>query len=266
MDRRRWVVGSLSLLAGPLVTAAQSRVQVARIGILTATKPEASNVWEGFFQGLRDLGYVEGQNVVIEVRHFGDTIDRLPALAAELVRLPVDVIVTGAAPEPEAAKSAASTIPIVTAVHLDPVGSGLVASLGRPGGNVTGLTIVAPEIRGKQLQLLKEDAAPRQHGGPFGSDLSIPRAVVDTAGGCGAVPERATSPRGGARSGRTHRRSLGRDAEAGRRSPRPRGRAVYAPSGADRGVGRQEPAAGDGSSQGVRGGRRPHDVWGQSPR
>src|SRR5262245_61727496 len=156
MDRRRWLVGSLGFLAAPVVTQAQPPVRVARIGILTAAKPEASNVWGGFFQGLRDLGYVEGQNVIVEVRHFDDAIDRLPALAAELVRLPVDVIVTGAAPEPEAAKSATLTVPIVTAVHLDPVGSGLVASLRRPGGNVTGLTIVAPEIRGKQLQLLKE--------------------------------------------------------------------------------------------------------------
>jgi putative ABC transport system substrate-binding protein len=131
-------------------------VQVFRIGILTATRPEASHIWAGFFQGLRELGYVEGQNVIIERRYFGDTVEQLPSLAAELVRLPVDVIVTGAAPEPEAAKRATSTIPIVTAAHLDPVGSGLVASFARPGGNVTGLSQETPELRGKQLQLLKE--------------------------------------------------------------------------------------------------------------
>jgi ABC-type uncharacterized transport system substrate-binding protein len=105
---------------------------------------------------LRDLGYVEGQNIVIEGRWYGDRIDRLPALAAELVRLPVDVIVAGTAPSPESAKRATSTIPIVMANHPDPVGSGLVASLARPGGNVTGLSAVGPELNRKQLQLLTE--------------------------------------------------------------------------------------------------------------
>jgi putative ABC transport system substrate-binding protein len=110
---------------------------------------------------LRELGYVEGQNVFIEGRYYGDQLDRLPALAAELVRLPVDVIVAGAAPAPEAAREATSTIPIVMAgLHPDPVGSGLVASLARPGGNVTGLAAEASELRAKQLQLLKE-AVPR---------------------------------------------------------------------------------------------------------
>jgi putative ABC transport system substrate-binding protein len=104
---------------------------------------------------LRDLGYVEGQNVVIEGRWYGDRPERLPALVAELVRLQVDVIVAGTAPSPEAAKRATSTIPIVMANHPDPVASGLVASLARPGGNVTGLSSVAPELSGKQLQLLK---------------------------------------------------------------------------------------------------------------
>jgi putative tryptophan/tyrosine transport system substrate-binding protein len=156
MDRRTWLVGSLSLLAAPQVTRAQPPVKVFRIGILTATNPEASQIWAGFFDGLRELGYVEGQNVVIERRYFGDSVEQLPALAGEMVRLQIDVIVTGAAPEPEAARRATSTIPIVTAAHLDPVGSGLVASLARPGGNVTGLSQAAPELRGKQLQLLKE--------------------------------------------------------------------------------------------------------------
>jgi putative ABC transport system substrate-binding protein len=106
---------------------------------------------------LRELGYVDGQNVVIEGRYYGDRVDRLPAFAAELVRLPVDVIVTGAVPAPEAAKAATSTIPIVMAGgHPDPVKSGLVNSLARPGGNVTGLAGAGREFRGKQLQLLKE--------------------------------------------------------------------------------------------------------------
>ena len=159
MDRRTWLLGSLSLLAAPLVVEAQPPAKVFRLGLLggsSPTSPEAAHVWGGFFQGLRELGYVEGQNVIIEGRYYGDRIERLPALAAELVRLQVDVIVAGAAPAPEAAKRATSTIPIVMANHTDPLGSGLVASLAKPAGNVTGLSIVSPELRGKQLQLLKE--------------------------------------------------------------------------------------------------------------
>lgn len=110
----------------------------------------------GFFQGLSELGYVEGQNIVIEGRYYGDRVEQSPALAAELVRLQVDVIVVGTVPAPEVAKRATSTIPIVMANHMDPVGSGLVASLARPAGNITGLSLLTPELRGKQIQLLKE--------------------------------------------------------------------------------------------------------------
>jgi putative ABC transport system substrate-binding protein len=159
MDRRTWLAGSLSLLVAPLVTEAQPAAKVSRIGILAAsspTSPEVWRVWEGFFQGLRDLGYVEGQNLVIEGRYYGDHTERLPALAAELVRLQVHVIVTGTPPAPETAKRATATIPIVLTNHGDPVGSGLVASLAKPGGNVTGLSMSSPELRGKQLQLLTE--------------------------------------------------------------------------------------------------------------
>src|SRR5712692_5674983 len=106
----------------------------------------SSRIWEGFFQGLRELGYVEGRNILIEGRFYGERTERLPALAAELVRLNVDVIVAQGPPAPEAAQRATSTIPIVMTVHQDPVGSGLVASLARPGGNVTGLSVLAPEL------------------------------------------------------------------------------------------------------------------------
>jgi putative ABC transport system substrate-binding protein len=134
---------------------------VSRIGILGGTSPEVSPVLRAFLERLRELGYVEGRNVVIEGRYYGDRIDRLPELAAELVRLPVDVIVAGAPPAPEAARGATSTIPIVMAGgHPDPVGSGLVASLARPGGNVTGMSVETSALRGKQLQMLKE-AVPR---------------------------------------------------------------------------------------------------------
>jgi putative ABC transport system substrate-binding protein len=146
MDRRTWLDELLQL-----PHRAAGRGAVASEG-----SPEAARVWAGLFEGLRELGYVEGQNMVIEGRYYGDSIERLPALAAELVRLRVDVIVVGAPPAPEAAKAATSTIPIVMANHNDPVGSGLVASLARPAGNVTGLSLITPELRGKQLQLLTE--------------------------------------------------------------------------------------------------------------
>jgi putative ABC transport system substrate-binding protein len=111
---------------------------------------------EGFRQGLRDLGYVEGKNIVIEWRFAEGKRDRLPALATELVHLKVDVIVTAGPLVTRAVKQATSTIPIVLTQDPDPVGNGFVASLARPGGNITGLSRFAPELTGKQLELLKE--------------------------------------------------------------------------------------------------------------
>jgi putative tryptophan/tyrosine transport system substrate-binding protein len=159
MDRRTWFVGSLGLLVAPLAAEAQAPPKTFRIGLLASSSPnspEASHVWDGFFEGLRNLGYVEGRNVVIEGRFYGDNTEQLPALAAELVKLQVDVIVTGTTPAPEMAKRATSAIPIVLANHPDPVRSGLATSLAKPGGNVTGLSLVHMELHGKQLQLLKE--------------------------------------------------------------------------------------------------------------
>jgi putative ABC transport system substrate-binding protein len=111
---------------------------------------------EFFRQGLRELGYVEGQHIEFEVRTAEGDYRRLPALAAELVRLPVDVIVTETVPSAEAAQQATATIPIVMATIVDPVATGVVASLARPGGNVTGLSMMAPVLAAKQLELLKE--------------------------------------------------------------------------------------------------------------
>jgi putative ABC transport system substrate-binding protein len=111
---------------------------------------------EVFRQGLRELGYVEGRNLTIEYRWAAGKEERLPELAAELVRLKVDIIVASATPTIVAAKRATSTIPIVMAAVGDPVGSGLVASLARPGGNVTGLTLMSTELAGKRLQLVRE--------------------------------------------------------------------------------------------------------------
>src|SRR5215467_2518828 len=160
MDRRAFitVVGG-SILVAPLVGEAQQAEKLYQIGLLGGSPPNSRGgrrAWEGFFQGLRELGYVEGQNILVEGRWYGERTDRLPALAGELVQLKVDVIVAGAAPAPEAARCATSTIPIVMANHNDPVGSGLVASLARPERNVTGMSTLSPELIGKRLQLLKE--------------------------------------------------------------------------------------------------------------
>ena len=142
---------------GGVVAGAQQSTKIPLIGRLGASSPSASSARnEAFRQGLRALGYVAGKNIVIEWRYAEGKLERLPALAAELVGLKVDVIVTGG-PEPtRAAKEATSTIPIVMAQDTDPVGNGFVASLARPGGNITGLSTLSPEISGKQLELLKE--------------------------------------------------------------------------------------------------------------
>jgi len=161
VSTRRAFIGTLAggLLAAPLAAEAQAPVKVPRIGYLSALSPtDNTDILEAFRQGLHELGYVEGQTIAIEYRFAEGRPERLPALAAELVRLKVDVIVTGPPPAPEAAKQATSTIPIVFAVAGDPVALGLVASVARPGGNITGLSSIAPEVVGKQLELLKEVA------------------------------------------------------------------------------------------------------------
>jgi ABC-type uncharacterized transport system substrate-binding protein len=151
-----WILATI-LLATVSLAAAQQPAKVPRIGYLIATSPSlnAARI-EAFRQGLRELGYVEGKSIVIEYRYAEGKLDRIPALAAELVRLKVDVIVTAGPSDTKAAKEATSTIPIVMMFDNDPIGSGFVASLARPGGNITGLSTLAPELSGKQLELLKE--------------------------------------------------------------------------------------------------------------
>ena len=145
------------LLALSVPTEAQQPRKIPRIGYLAAVSPSAISARiEAFRQGLRELGYVEGKNIVIEWRSTEGKPDRLPALAAELVRLKVDVIVSAGPTSTRSAKEATSMIPIVMAWDNDPVANGFVASLARPGGNITGLSTLSPEISGKQLQLLKE--------------------------------------------------------------------------------------------------------------
>jgi putative ABC transport system substrate-binding protein len=138
---------------------AQQPATVPRIGFLIASSPSAmAPRLEAFWQGLRELGYVEGKTIILERRYGDGKADRLPALAAELTRLKVAVIVTSGPTATRPAKAATSTIPIVMAFDDDPVGSGFVATLARPGGNITGLSTLAPEISGKRLELLKETA------------------------------------------------------------------------------------------------------------
>ncbi len=147
----------LGLLAGPLPAEAQQSGKVYRIGFLGNSSPSADSIRiEAFRKGLHELRYVEGKNIVIEFRYAEGKLDRLPNLAAELVHLKVDVIVARATRAAKAAKNATRTIPIVMAMVADPVRSGIIASLARPGGNITGLTTIMPELTGKQLELLRE--------------------------------------------------------------------------------------------------------------
>jgi putative ABC transport system substrate-binding protein len=145
----------LSLLAVPLEADAQPVGKVWRIGVLLASPPPV-NVFEAFWQRLRELGYVEGQNIAVEYRWGHGQVEALPALAAELVRLHVDLLVAGGSPASLAARDATQTIPIVFAGVADPVGVGLVASLARPGGNITGHSTQNAELGPKRLELLRE--------------------------------------------------------------------------------------------------------------
>src|SRR6266542_4390519 len=145
------------LLAVAGIAEPQQLTKIPRIGFLGATSPAALAARvQAFRQGLHELGYVEGKNIVLEYRWAEGRNERLPDLAAELVRLKVDVIVTAGPMDNRAAKEATNTIPIVMAQDNDPVGNRLVASLGRPGGNITGLATLTPELSGKRLEILKE--------------------------------------------------------------------------------------------------------------
>jgi len=149
-------LGSL-LLALSLPAGAQQQGKVPQVGCLDqGSRAARAHLWEAFRQGLRGLGYVEGQNITIKCRWAEGRTKRLPELAAELIRLEVDVIVTAGSPATEVARKGTTTIPIVMANVGDPVGFGFVASLARPGGNVTGLSTTSVDITGKRLELLKE--------------------------------------------------------------------------------------------------------------
>jgi putative ABC transport system substrate-binding protein len=159
MDRRRVLFGlTLGILATPLAAEAEQPTKIPRVGVLRPGDPPPGDLGhrEAFEGGLRDLGWTPGSNIVIEYRYAEGKPERLPELAAELARLPVDVIVASAPVGIRAAQQATRTIPIVISTSPDPVGEGLVANLARPGGNTTGLTLDARELAGKQLELLKE--------------------------------------------------------------------------------------------------------------
>ena len=160
LGRRMFIGGVVGgLLTAPLAAEAQQAQQaakIARIGYLATNRAANPHLPEAFRQGLRDLGYVEGRNLVIEYRDAEGKLERLPALAAEVVALNVDVILAPGTPQTLAAKQATKTLPIVFAIAADPITDGLVTSLGRPGGNATGLSFLAPELVGKRLELLKQ--------------------------------------------------------------------------------------------------------------
>ena len=176
MNRRETIIALVALGSVSLAVQAQRATRVPRIGYLSSNLTGSPNMTEGFRQGLRDLGYVEGRNVAIEIRDADGKLERLPVLAAELVALKVDVILTaGGTRAALAAKQATTTVPIVFGVVGDPIAEGLVTSLAHPSGNITGMTfLVGPEIAGKQLQILREVAP--------AASLSEKRSSIPRAG------------------------------------------------------------------------------------
>jgi len=186
-SRRQFLQGSLALVAvgvlsgcGSLPFAGQRPAKVPRVGYLALGSPTSSARYEGVLrQGLRELGYVEGQNMTLDPRYAEDRYDRLPTLAAELLRLDVDLFITeGIAAR--AARDATSTIPIVMATVGDPIGSGLVASLARPGGNVTGFVLTSPGLSAKRLDLLKEAFPGLSRVAALWDPSSAPASLSDT--------------------------------------------------------------------------------------
>jgi len=173
-----WQLATLLLTTAPLAEA-QQPAKIPRIGNLFGASPSSyATRTEAFRQGLRALGYVEGKNIFIEYRYAEGKLDRLPALAAELVRLKVDIIVTAGPLPTRAAKEATTSIPIVMTNDPDPVGTGFVASLARPGGNITGLTTLAPELSGKRLEILKETVPRLSRVAVFGTSTRPEHAQV----------------------------------------------------------------------------------------
>ncbi len=189
ISRRAFVAGLGAVLATPLAAEAQLPAKVYRIGFVSPGAP--ATFIEGFRRGLQDLGYREGENIVVDYRSAEGRFDRLPDLAAELVHSRVDVIVAVVTQASLAAQKATGEIPVVIVGVADPVGVGLVHSLARPGGNITGTSSMAAEIVGKQLEMLKQ-TTPKQQ--------SLPSTPTERDEGCGTSEGCADSPVGSPQS------------------------------------------------------------------
>jgi putative ABC transport system substrate-binding protein len=167
------------MLAVAVMVEAQQPKKVPRIGYLSVGYYSSQKAFiEALWEGLRDLGYVEGKNINLESRYAEGKLQRLPGLASELVGLKVNVIITGGPAATQSAKEATSTIPIVTAQDIDPVGLGFVATLAKPGGNITGLATLSPEMSGKQVGILKEIIPKLSRVAVIGTSISPGNAQV----------------------------------------------------------------------------------------
>ena len=186
-----FVIINAALMGFPVSAQAQQQTKLSRIGLLSPVAPPPVGSPTPFDRQLRQLGYVEGQNIAIERRYANGQMNRLPALAADLARLSVDVIVAGSFPAALAAKEATTTIPIVVFGAGHPVATGLVASFARPGGNITGVSAQEAELSGKRLELLKEvfpklaRSAVLWNGARSGHDAKVSRAGVSGSGVAG---------------------------------------------------------------------------------
>src|SRR5262245_9806646 len=178
MRRREFISLSASAAVSPLLAQAQQSGRLPTIGFLGSSTASAWSDWTAaFVQGMRERGWIEGRTITIDYRWADGSIDRYGVIAAEFVRLKADVIVTVGSAVP-AARQATSAIPIVFAVATDPIGGGLVASLGRPGGNVTGLSVQSPDLVGKRVELLRE-VLPGVHGLAIMVNVAYPAAVLE---------------------------------------------------------------------------------------
>jgi len=200
IPRRAFTLTLLTGLTSPRMLHAQSAKGVARIGFLAPGGPGIDS-WgasvETFRQALRELGWVDGQNLVIDVRYAEGRYDRLPDLAAELVALKPDVIFAGAVNSAQAAKRATTTIPIVMETLGDAVSTGLVTNLARPGGNITGVSGFAPELSAKRLELLREDPALGGPGRPAREPVQSRQPGDHSHHGVGRTADARTDPRRG---------------------------------------------------------------------
>ncbi len=249
------------ILLAPPAAEAQPPGKVYRIGFLsTVSSSAAVPRVEAFRLGLRELGYVEGQNITIEYRWAEGRDERLPGLAAELVRLKVDVIVTQGTVPTLAARQASTTIPIVIAVAGDPVAMGLVASLARPGGNITGLSQMNPEVSGKRLELLSEIipgltrvAVLWNTGNPVSGPVERDGIRDPLVGVAAPIPGRERSPWVRQRLLRDEQRDRGCSHRAVRHHVPWSTKTDFGPRG-------NQPAAGNRLDQGVCGVGRPHEL------